>query len=193
MLNLTPRQLPRQETMKSILLFPYSIFLRRFIFLYLAMATSGCGGNETPAQGTYLPPNTRLLIALTGDDYYWNIRYAGPDQRLFTADDITGLRDLYLPEETKIHLQLHSLDYIYTFAVDELDLNQIAVPEMEFTLDFQSGKTDTFAIRSQQLCGFGHESLKRRIFVEPGPSFANRLQQMRILNAARYDNNAEDL
>lgn len=193
MLNLTPCDSPGQETMQSILLFLYSRFMRRFFLLFIAMAAAGCGDDGPAPEEIYLPPSVPLLIALTGDEYYWHIRYAGRDQRLHTADDITGLTEIYLPEETKIHLQLHSRDYIYTFAVDELDLNQVAVPDMEFTLNFETGKTDTFALRSQQLCGFSHESLKRRIFVEPRPSFTRRLERVRRLNATRHDSNAEDL
>jgi len=193
MLNLTSCDAPGQETMESTLLFLYLRFMRRFFLLYMAITTWGCGDDGPSPEEIYLPLSAPLLIDITGDDYYWHIRYAGRDQRLYTADDITELREIYLPEETKIHLQLHSRDYIYTFAVDELDLNQVAVPDMEFTLDFETGKIDTFALRSQQLCGFTHESLKRRIFVEPRPSFANRLEQVQIINATRYDSNLENL
>jgi len=152
----------------------------QIVLVLLAFVLWRCGSGDSELEQVYLPAGMPLVVDITGDDYYWRIRYPGRDGRLYSADDITKIELLYLPEHTEIRVQLHSEDYIYTFVVPELALNQVAIPELEFSLEFETGAVDTLSLRGKQLCGFVHESLQGQIFVESRQAFANRLERQQI-------------
>tara|TARA_Y100000588_G_scaffold157886_1_gene171840 strand:+ start:658 stop:1161 length:504 start_codon:yes stop_codon:yes gene_type:complete len=154
------------------------LHLREWFFLvFLVFALWSCGSGKPDLDEIYLPVDRPLIIEVKGDDYYWHIRYPGRDGQLHTADDVTAIETLFLPEFTTIRIQLHSEDYIYTFAVPDMALNQVAVPELEFSLEFETGASDTLSLRGKQLCGFTHETLHGHIFVEPRSAFAQRLDR----------------
>lgn len=159
---------------------PTYIFKRAIVLVLLALVFWSCGSGDSELEEVYLPAGMPLVVDITGDDYYWRIRYPGRDGQLYSADDITKIKLLYLPEHTKIRIQLHSADYIYTFVVPELALNQVAIPELEFSLEFETGAADTLSLRGKQLCGFIHKSLQGQIFVESRKAFANRLEHQQI-------------
>ena len=144
----------------------------------LILATScvwgwmGCAGADWWDAGP-------LLVQVTGDDYEWHGTYAGPDRELHTSDDIVDIGEVHVPVATPVQIQLTSLDYVYLLALPDLDLKQVAVPDMEFSLDFQIDAAGTYQLEGNQLCGFRHESLMGRVFVEPKERFRTWIQDRR--------------
>ena len=131
------------------------------------MGVDGC----SPA----LPPGP-LRIQITGEEFTWQFRYSGPDGALHTDDDIIKSgKELHLPIDISIEIELTSRDYIYTFALPHLDLHQVAVPDLTFALAFTPQTTGTFAFVGDQMCGFEHESLNGRVVVESPADFVDWL------------------
>ena len=106
-----------------------------------------------------LSPTKVLAIEVTGDRYNWYFRYPGRDGVLGTDDDQHSVQDLYVPENTNIVLKLTSNDYLYSFALPDLDLREIAVPGLNFELQFRTKGDQTLQILGDQFCGFAHETL----------------------------------
>jgi cytochrome c oxidase subunit 2 len=103
------------------------------------------------ARVDHIPPESEaLVVEVTGEQFAWNVRYAGPD-RVFgrtdielidlqtnplgldrsdaaAKDDITTLNQLYLPVNTPIIVRLRSKDVIHSFGVPEFRVKQDAVP-----------------------------------------------------------------
>jgi cytochrome c oxidase subunit II len=98
-----------------------------------------------------IPPESEaLVVQVTGEQFAWNVRYAGPDRvfgrtdvKLVDAqsnplgldrsdpaakDDITTLNQLYLPVNKPIIVRLRSKDVIHSFGVPEFRVKQDAVP-----------------------------------------------------------------
>ena len=95
-------------------------------------------------------PSESLLVQVTGEQFAWNVHYAGPDgvfgrtdMKLVdlqsnplgidrsdpaAKDDITTLNQLYLPVNKPIILRLRSKDVIHSFGVPEFRVKQDAVP-----------------------------------------------------------------
>jgi len=115
-------------------------------------------------------PTSVLAIEVTGEEYNWYFRYPGRDGVLGTDDDQHSVQDLFLPENTNISLKLTSNDYVYTFALPDLDLREVAVPGLSFELQFRTNCGQTLQILGDQLCGFAHETLigKAHIGIEGG-------------------------
>jgi cytochrome c oxidase subunit 2 len=106
-----------------------------------------------------MPPESEaLVVRVTGEQFAWNVHYAGPD-RVFGRtdiklidpqenplgldrsdpagkDDITTLNQLYLPVNTPIIVRLRSKDMIHSFGVPELRVKQDAVPGLTIPIWF---------------------------------------------------------
>lgn len=112
-----------------------------------------------------LSPTNVLAIEVTGDEYNWYFRYPGRDGVLGTDDDQHSVQDLFLPENTDIVLKLTSKDYLYSFALPDLDLREVAVPGLSFELQFRTEGDQTLQILGDQFCGFAHETLIGKVHV----------------------------
>jgi len=99
-----------------------------------------------------------LLVQVTGEQFAWNIHYAGPDgvfgrtdiklidpqanplglDRSDPAakDDVTTLNQLYLPVNKPIIVRLRSKDVIHSFGVPEFRVKQDAVPGLTIPIWF---------------------------------------------------------
>ncbi len=110
-----------------------------------------------------------LLVEATGRDFQWHFRRAGTDQEIGTADDIPAGTTLHLPPETDVELLLESEDYVYVFSNAELQLREIAVPEMTHSLRFRTPVGGTFDLLVDPICGFRffHDPLMGRITINP--------------------------
>lgn len=106
-----------------------------------------------------------ITIMVTGDDYNWYFQYPGPDGVPGTEDDRFSVQDLYLPNHAAIRLILTSKDYLYSFALPELNLKEIAVPDLSFELAFNAGPTRQTNLLGDQFCGFAHANLKGKVHI----------------------------
>lgn len=105
------------------------------------------------------PDERAITVDVIGDDFNWYFKYAGADGKMGTADDKTSIRHLYLPPHSSVTLNLHSVDYLYSFVLPEFEQSSIAVPELEYSVSFKTGGKGTYTLQGDQFCGFSHETL----------------------------------
>ena len=117
------------------------------------------------------PPPHDLEIEITAEQFAWNIRYAGADGRLDTADDITTLNQLHLPVGQTVLVRLRSKDVIHSFFVPQFRMKQDAVPGFTGRLWLQVTKTGHFEIACAELCGLGHYRMRGFLTVESAEAF----------------------
>jgi cytochrome c oxidase subunit 2 len=108
--------------------------------------------------GDIPPESEALVVQVTGEQFAWNIHYAGPDgvfgrtdvklldlqsnplglDRSDPAakDDITTVNQLYLPVNKPIIVRLRSKDVIHSFGVPEFRVKQDAVPGLTIPIWF---------------------------------------------------------
>lgn len=106
-----------------------------------------------------------ITVVATGDNYSWHFQYPGQDGVLGTEDDQYSRQDLLLPAGAEVTLKLNSNDYLYSFALPAIGLKEIAVPGLDFELNFQSGPTRVMDLLGDQFCGFSHDSLNGRVSI----------------------------
>lgn len=106
-----------------------------------------------------------IVIEATGDDFNWYFRYPGYDGILGNEDDLYSVQNLFLPDHANVKLELASNDYLYTFALPEIGLKEIAVPGLSFELEFQTKSARVMQLLGDQFCGFSHDSLKGKVHV----------------------------
>ncbi len=100
--------------------------------------------------GDIPPESEALVVQVTGEQFAWNVRYAGPDGTFgrtdiklidvqsnplgldqsdpAAKDDLTTLNQLYLPANKPIIVKLRSKDVIHSFNVPEFRVKQDAIP-----------------------------------------------------------------
>ena len=104
------------------------------------------------------PESESLVVQVTGEQFAWNIRYAGPDGKFgrtdlklidaqenplgvdrsdpAAKDDVTTLNQLYLPANKPIIVKLRSKDVIHSFGVPEFRVKQDAIPGLTIPIYF---------------------------------------------------------
>jgi cytochrome c oxidase subunit 2 len=120
---------------------------------------------------TVPPPNQALLVQVTGEQFAWNIHYAGPDgvfgrtdiklldlqsnplgldrEDPAAKDDVTTVNQLYLPVNKPVVVRLRSKDVIHSFGVPEFRVKQDAIPGLTIPIWFVPNTT-TAEMRSKK-------------------------------------------
>ena len=119
-----------------------------------------------------------MQIEVTGQQFVWNFRYAGPDGKFgrekpelvsastgnplgldptdpASKDDIVS-PVIAVPAGREVELIIRSQDVTHSFFVRELRLKQDAVPGMEIHMHFTANDPGEYEIVCAQLCGLGH-------------------------------------
>ena len=104
-----------------------------------------------------------LVVQVTGEQFAWNIRYAGPDGKFGKTDikmidlqtnplgvdrsdpdakdDVTTVNQLYLPANRPIVVKLRSKDVIHSFNLPEFRVKQDAIPGLTIPIWFTPNVT----------------------------------------------------
>jgi cytochrome c oxidase subunit II len=116
------------------------------------------------ARVDHLPSESEaLVVEVTGEQFAWNVHYAGPDGKFgrtdiklldmqsnplaidrddpAAKDDVTTLNQLYLPVNKPIIVRLRSKDVIHSFGVPEFRVKQDAVPGLTIPIWFTPNVT----------------------------------------------------
>lgn len=113
------------------------------------------------------PPPADVEIEITAEQFAWNVRYAGGDGKLNTADDITTLNQLHIPVNEVVLFHIKAKDVIHSFFVPQFRVKQDAVPGMTSRIWVNAVKTGNFDIACAELCGIGHYRMKGFLTIEP--------------------------
>jgi len=136
---------------------------------------------EAWASAKMNPPDMKPLVEVTGRQFNWDFRYPGPDNELYTEDDIVRTDGkLYLPVNEEVLLRITSADVLHSFFLPNLRLKQDVVPGMEQSVWFKAKETGGYDIVCAELCGWGHYKMKGRVFFLPRDKYELKLEEMRL-------------
>lgn len=111
------------------------------------------GPTASVPAGT-IPDGGRVQIEAVGSGRAWQFSYGGQDGILGTGDDLVSAGELTLPERAEVVIHLRSRDTIYVFSCPGLNLKEIAVPDLEFSLVFRTGGGGRYELAMDPMCGF---------------------------------------
>lgn len=152
-----------------------------------------------------VPPNA-LEVEVTGQQFVWNFRYSGGDQKFGATDprlyndednsptsrpgplgidvkDTAGRDDLVsvgvvvVPIGRPVKLILRSKDVTHSFFVPELRVKQDAVPGMSIHIQFNATREGRFEIACAELCGIGHHRMRAFLEVRSQADYEKWLQE----------------
>src|ERR1700688_4660344 len=139
-----------------------------------------------------------LQVEVTGQQFAWNFRYAGPDGKwgqtkpeLVSAssgnplgldprdpaaeDDIVS-PTMYVPEGREVEVLIRTQDVTHSFYVRELRLKQDAVPGMVIHMHFNAIVPGEYEIACAELCGLGHYKMRSFLNVVSEQEFEKWMQ-----------------
>ena len=109
-----------------------------------------------------------LVVQVTGEQFAWNIRYAGPDGKFGKTDiklidlqsnplgvdrsdpdakdDVTTVNQLYLPANRPIIIKLRSKDVIHSFSVPEFRIKADVLPGRYTTTWFEATRPGEYPL-----------------------------------------------
>jgi len=117
------------------------------------------------------PPPPDVEVEITAEQFAWNIRYAGADERFNTPDDITTINQLHLPLERTALIHLKSKDVLHSFFVPQFRMKLDAVPGLTGRLWVKPVAAGHYEIACAELCGLGHFRMRGYLTVEPTEAF----------------------
>jgi len=105
------------------------------------------------------------------EQFQWNFRYAGPDGKWGTKDDLFEMNNLVVPVNKNIVIEQTSKDVIHSFFLPYMRLKQDTVPGMQIKVWFNATKTTkdmqsrrsgdwNYEIVCAELCGNQHSQMK---------------------------------
>jgi cytochrome c oxidase subunit II len=145
-----------------------------------------------------------LQIEVTGQQFVWNFRYAGPDGKFgrekpelvsastgnpvgldptdpASKDDIVS-PTIAVPAGREVELIIRSQDVTHSFFVRELRLKQDAVPGMEIHMHFTANDPGEYEIVCSQLCGLGHYRMHSVLTVMSETDFEKWMKDQEAAN-----------
>jgi cytochrome c oxidase subunit 2 len=128
-----------------------------------------------------------IKIEVNAHQWAWDARYAGPDGKFNTSDDIVTLNDIRVPVGVPVLLQLVSPDVIHSFYLPNLRIKQDAMPGMVNRMWFQAKQTGEFDIGCAQHCGVNHYKMKGTLTVLPAEEFKAWAADQSAISARGYD------
>jgi heme/copper-type cytochrome/quinol oxidase subunit 2 len=127
---------------------------------------------ETTQRDLEVPPiHEPYRIEITGNKDRWHVRYADREGLFGEPGEGPIARDVHVPLETDIVLVLKSNDFVYTLELPNFALKEIAVPKLEFRMEFRPPDAGRFPMLGDQLCGDAHPELQGDLIVEPRDHF----------------------
>ncbi|MFO0755472.1 MAG: hypothetical protein U0359_03220 [Byssovorax sp.] len=124
-------------------------------------------------------PNT-IRIEINAHQWAWDARYAGPDGKFNTQDDIVMLNDVRIPIDTPVIFQVASTDVLHSFNLPNFRTKVDAVPGMINQIWTQGKELGEYTIGCAQHCGANHYKMKGSITVlskEDYAKWANEASQ----------------
>ena len=94
-----------------------------------------------------------LEVEVRGKNRRWTARYPGVDGKLQTTDDTFSAGKVCIPVGVPVTLHLRSDDYIYMFSLPHEGLDTIAVPDLEYELEFTASTSGTYKLEGGTMCG----------------------------------------
>ena len=119
-----------------------------------------------------------LHVAVVGRQWMWEFVYPGPDGKLYTADDVKVMNQLYVPVNAVVHIDIQSYDVIHSVFIPNARFKQDALPGRSIKRWVKMTKTGTYPLTCAEICGIGHTNMKATITVQTPREFKKTLTKL---------------
>jgi cytochrome c oxidase subunit 2 len=125
-------------------------------------------------------PKAALTIAVTGNQWWWHIRYLNDE----ASRIIVTANEIHIPVGVPVEIRGSSLDVIHSFWVPNLHGKVDLIPSRTTTETFQADRPGRFRGQCAEFCGLQHAHMALWVIAEPEDQFrAWERQQLQPANA----------
>jgi len=158
------------------------------LFINSVLVWNGVLGNFAHAE---TQPDA-VRIEINAHQWAWAVRYAGPDGKFGTQDDIVTLNDVVVPQGSPVIFQIASVDVIHSFNIPNMRAKIDAVPGMINRLWFTAKETGQFDIGCAQHCGANHYKMRGVLTVLPRADWEKWAKEASDNSSRAYDPEDKD-
>jgi cytochrome c oxidase subunit II len=133
-----------------------------------------------------------VQVEVLAQQWGWNFRYAGPDGKFNTADDIVTFNELRVPVNTPVFLKLRSKDVVHSFYLPNFRTKQDAFPGSTTQLWFQAKTAGVYEIGCAQHCGVSHYKMRGVMTVSATADYDTWAKQAVADSQRRFDDTDPD-
>lgn len=133
-----------------------------------------------------------LEIEVWAQQWAWNIRYAGPDEKFGTPDDVVLLDELHVPVGRPVVVHLKSKDVVHSFYLPNFRVKQDALPGFETRTWFAAKIPGVYELGCAQHCGVSHYRMRGLVTVESPEAFAAWMRARVAIANKQYDEDDSD-
>ena len=119
------------------------------------------------------PPSDALVVEVTGHQWWWEIRYPGPD------DAVTTANELHIPAGRRVRVRLASRDVIHSFWVPALQGKVDMIPGRTTEVWLQADRPGRHRGQCAEYCGLQHARMALWVVVDSPADFATWLDRER--------------
>ena len=135
-------------------------------------------------KGPAPSPAESLTVQVFAEQFDWNFRYAGPDGKFGTPDDIMTVNDLHVPVGKNVIVEESAKDVIHSFFVPYARIKQDAVPGMLSTAWFELDRIACWDLKQQKLVFFTPDEIRDKKMALDG--FAFKADRAGITGKKKY-------
>ncbi len=128
-----------------------------------------------------------VRIEVQAHQWAWSARYAGPDGKFNTPDDVVTLNDIRVPLGAPVVVQLASVDVIHSMNLPNFRVKQDAVPGDITRLTFQARTPGEYEIACAQHCGPNHYKMRGVLTVLPPERYDDWIRVVEADARRAYD------
>lgn len=130
------------------------------------------------------PASESNMVQVFAEQFAWNFRYAGPDDKFGTPDDIMTINQLHVVVGKKTVVHLSAKDVIHSFFIPYARIKQDAVPGMLNRLWFEVDKIPCWDLKNQEMVFFSPDEIKEKKVALDG--FAFKADTINITGIKKY-------
>lgn len=97
-----------------------------------------------------------VRVELSAQQWGWNIRHPGPDDRFATADDPVDFNRLVVPVNAPVIVQMGSSDVVHALNIPNLRIKRDIIPGQIAEIWFEATEIGRYPIACAQFCGVSH-------------------------------------
>lgn len=127
------------------------------------------------------PEQHDFHIAVTGRQWNWIFQYPGPDEKLYTADDVyvdEQNSELHVPLNKTVMVDIKARDVLHSFFLPNLRFKYDAIPGRTVVRWFNATKTGKYEIVCAEICGVLHSRMRNFLVVDTEEDFENYLKKL---------------
>lgn len=117
-----------------------------------------------------------VRIEMNARQWVWDVRYAGPDGRFNTQDDVIKTNDVRVALDRPVLIQIGAVDVVHSLYIPHFRVKQDAMPGTITQAWFTPKRTGRFEIACAQHCGVNHYKMRGLLTVMEPDEFDRWLE-----------------